>query len=314
MPIFGGTVIVILPGTEPIPGLILTRKLGAGSFGEVWEAQKADGSRVALKFLNTRQRHRLQIQSEIRVLNGLRALSHPNIIQFFGVHASSQYLILSMERADGNLLDLRNAYREEGLKNLPADHALDLLEQAAQALDFLADQKLECFNAASPGLQHCDIKPTNLLILGDTMKVADFGLCTSTSWKTHCNAWRGTLPYAAPELFRGQASKHTDQYALAVTFCELCIGQSCLYPLDPKPGPPKMPIDLTKLRNSEFRIIARALSPNYTDRYPSCQEFISALRKGSQAPRTKQRVPVVPLGQHRGALSERCSSAPRAIQ
>src|SRR5262249_9599572 len=153
------------------------------------------------KFQDMRHRNSMQVQSEIRVLNGLRGLSHPNIIQFHGVHASSRYLILIMERADGSLLDLHQAYREEGLKTIPAEHALDLLEQAAQALDFLVDQKLECFNAASPGLQHCDVKPSNLLAVGDTLKVADFGLCASTSWQTHRNAWRGTPPYAAPELY-----------------------------------------------------------------------------------------------------------------
>jgi serine/threonine protein kinase len=175
---------------------------------------------------------------------------------------------------------------------MPADHALELLDQAAQALDFLVDQKLLCFNAASPGLQHCDIKPSNLLLVGDTVKVADFGLCASTSWQTHRNAWRGTLPYAAPELFRGKASMHTDQFALAVTFCELCIGSRCFFPLDPKPGPPKMPIDLTKLREHEYRIIGRALAPTWTDRWPSCQVFIHALRTASLLPRSTMRLKV----------------------
>jgi serine/threonine protein kinase len=299
---------------ELVPGHVLTQKLGAGGFGEVWEARKADGSRVALKFQDTRKRHSMQIQSEIRVLNGLRELCHPNIIQFHGVHANSHYLILSMERADGSLLDLRQTYQEEGMKTMPPEHALDLLEDAAQALDFLVDQKLECFNAASPGLQHCDVKPSNLLVVGDTVKVADFGLCASTSWQTHRNSWRGTLPYAAPELYRGKASVHTDQYALAVTFCELCIGERCFFPLDPTPGPPKMPIDLTKLRENEFRIVSRALAPNYTDRWPSCQEFINALRKAVQVPRSRPQIETVRHVARPKPVSQQCSGVRRAIQ
>jgi serine/threonine protein kinase len=305
--------VVILAGMEPVPGHVLTRRLGTGGFGEVWEAVKADGSSIALKFQDMRSRKSMQIQSEIRVLNGLRELSHPNIIQFHGVHANSHYLILSMERADGSLLDLRHAYQEEGLKNIPTEHALDLLEQAADALDFLVDQKLECFNAASPGLQHCDVKPSNLLLVGDTLKVADFGLCASTSWQTHRNAWRGTLPYAAPELYRGKASVHTDQYALAVTFCELSIGPRCFFPLDPKPGPPKMPIDLTKLRENEYRIISRALAPNWTDRWPSCRTFLRALRTATRMPRSSTRVKSVRQGSVPAPVPP-CSASFRAIQ
>lgn len=311
---------MIEAGAEIVPGHVLKRRLGAGGFGEVWEARKADGTKVALKFQDTRKRHSGQIQSEIRVLNGLRELRHPNIIQFHGVLAVSQYLVLSMECAEGSLLDLHQAYRDEGLRVIPADHALDLLEQAAEALDFLVDQKLECFNAASPGLQHCDIKPSNLLLIGDTLKVADFGLCASTSWQTHRNAWRGTPPYAAPELFRGKASNHTDQFALAVSFCELCIGEACFFPHNPKLGPPAMPIDLTKLREHEYRVISRALAPSWTDRWPSCRAFIAALRDAIRVPRApvRDKTPspsaTFQIDEILKSLRSRCSERRGAIQ
>src|SRR5262249_2685541 len=127
---------VIDTSLEPIPGYRLNGRLGAGAFGEVWTAVGPDGRPVALKFFDTGQRVSSVIQAEVRMLRALGALRHPHIIEFHGVHVRSHYVILQMERADGNLADLRQAYREEVGTNIPIDHGLELLQQAAEALDF----------------------------------------------------------------------------------------------------------------------------------------------------------------------------------
>ncbi len=274
-------------GSHPIPGFRLTQRLGAGAFGEVWEAQGPDGKLSALKFMDCRTKSNTIISSEIRVLRGLSELRHPNFIQLHGVHAASHYIILSMERADGNLEDLRQVYLEETSKNIPSDHVMEMLEQVAGALDFLAELKLPGVNPSSRGLQHCDIKPSNLLLIGDCVKIADFGLCAGTSWHTHHNGWRGTPPFAAPELFKGQATVGTDQYALCITFLKLCTGERAFWKNSPVDAPPSggLPIDLSKLREREIPIISRALHPQPLLRWPSCLAFIQALRDSGQSSR-----------------------------
>ena len=269
-------------GSQPIPGHRLTQRLGAGAFGEVWESTGPDGKLVALKFMDCRTSSPSLISSEIRVLRGLSELKHAHFIQMHSVHATAHHIVLSMERADGNLEDLRQVYLEETGKNIPSDHLLDMLEQVATALDCLAELKLPGVNASSRGLQHCDIKPSNLLLIGDCVKVADFGLCASTSWQTHRNGWRGTLPFAAPELFKGQATLGTDQYALCITFLKLCAGDRPFWTSEPSDAPPSgLPIDLSKLRERELPIVTRALHPQAGSRWPSCQAFIQALRDAS---------------------------------
>jgi serine/threonine protein kinase len=287
---------MLYAGSQPIPEHRLTRLLGKGAFGEVWEAITTDEKVVALKFMDCRSKPLSLVSGEIRVLRGLSELQHPNIIRLHTVHAVSQYIVLSMERADGNLTDLRQAYREETGKNVPIDHALELLSQAAEALDFLAEVKLPGFNQTSRGLQHCDVKPANLLLLGDQLKIGDFGLCAGASWQTHRGGWRGTPPYAAPELFRGQPAPGTDQFALAVTYCELCIGERPFIraAFDPE-APPTMPIDLTKIREREVSVLARALNVHPSARFPSCIAFIEALRKAVLTPRRPLKPLSVPL-------------------
>jgi serine/threonine protein kinase len=290
-------------GAIPVPGHRLNRLLGQGGFGQVWEALRDDGQRVALKFLDTKAHSSALIASEIRVLRGLAELHHPHIIQLHGVHAASKFLILIMERGDGNLSDLRAAYRAETRGNIPPDHALDLLAQAAEALDFLAGLKLPGFSR-SGGLQHCDVKPSNLLLVGNKLKVADFGLCAGTGWHTHTGGWKGTLPYAAPELFKGAAAPGTDQYALAVTFCEVVMGDRPFWKGDTTtPSPTSLPIDLTKLRDREYPVLSRALHPYPSSRWPSCRAFIQALRKAVTTPRAKTSVRIYPRGLH-GSLRQ----------
>jgi serine/threonine protein kinase len=272
-------------GHQPMPGFTLVRPRGAGSFAEVWDARDPAGRLVALKCMDCRSKSSLVIASEIRVLRGLSELHHPHIIELFGVYASSHYIILSMERGDGNLEDLRQAYQEETKRNIPTDHVLDLLEQVAVGLDFLATVKLPGVNQSSRGLQHCDVKPSNLLLIGETVKIADFGLAAGTSWHTHRQGWRGTPPYAAPELYHGGATLGTDQYALAITYLQLVAGDRPFWPGDPCSTPPNMPVDLTKVREKEVPVLARALHPEPLARWPGCLAFIEALRKAMSLPR-----------------------------
>ena len=61
-------------------------------------------------------------------------------------------------------------------------------------------------------LQHLDIKPENLLILSGRVKVADFGLVKDIQDTTVSLVGGLTPVYAAPEVFSGHPSLHSDEY------------------------------------------------------------------------------------------------------
>ncbi len=266
-------------GSEPVLGFRLRAKLGVGAFGEVWEAQSPDGSRVALKFIDTRRKESSLLRNEVRIMRALSEEDHPHVIRLLAVYASSHFMVLCMELADGNLEELRSLYRELAGRNVAPDHLLELLAQVADGLDFLARMRLTGFNLASAGLQHCDVKPSNLLLKGESVKIADFGLCAAMGEQTHKQGWRGTLPYAAPELFRGHASATSDQYSLAVTYCDLVAGDR-LIDIGNENSDASVPqINFSKVRGRERPVLERALAPDPTRRWPSCQAFIEALRE-----------------------------------
>jgi serine/threonine protein kinase len=194
-----------------------------------------------------------------------------------------------MEKADCNLEDLRQAHLLDSGSNIPAEMAVNLLAQAAEALDFLSGARLPGLSLR--GLQHCDVKPSNLLMVGSTLKVADFGLCAGTTAPTHSgNSWRGTWPFAAPEVYTGRASPGTDQYALAVTFCALVRGEKAFWPqARPTDAPSSLPVNLTRVREREMLVLTRALHPQPSLRYPTCIAFIDALRKAITRPSRQMR-------------------------
>ncbi len=272
-------------GLEPIPGHRLTCRLGGGAFGDVWEAQLRDGSLVALKFLDCRNLPGTLVANEIRVLLKLRELRHPKMIRLLDVCAAQQYIALKMEKADGNLRELQEVYLQETGHGIPVDQLLELLDQAAQGLDFLAEQARPGLAANGHGMQHCDIKPSNLLILNDSLKIADFGLCMSSLSATHGKRFMGTKPYAAPELYDGRVTTHTDQFALAVTYCELVTNSRVVLPQARTSNTWATPVDLKKMRSNECPVLARAMDPNWTARFPNCKSFVTALREALQKPR-----------------------------
>jgi serine/threonine-protein kinase len=257
------------------PGYRLRRLRGRGGFGEVWEAE-ADNGLVALKFLPCPRGQ--GAPQELRSIQMVRDLPHPHLTRVEKVWCAPGFLVVVMDLADGSLADLLEVYQTDLGSPLPPDHLCPLLAQAAQALDFLNTCQ-HFLQGRWLTVQHCDVTPANLLLFGQTVKVSDFGLTTALAFreKTHFRA--GTPAYAAPEVFQGRVSDRTDQYALAVSYCQLRGGRLPFPDTPPEfvPSYVRLAPDLTMLTPAERPAVARALSPVPQDRWPSCGELLAEL-------------------------------------
>ena len=263
---------------EPFPGYRLDRFLGRGGFGEVWEARVPGGKRAALKFLPCDKGQKAA--REIRALQAMREVRHPHLVRVDQVWCYDSFLVISMELADGNAEDLLKTYRSQFGTPVSAEHVCYLLSQAADALDFL-NARTHLVNGQYISIQHCDIKPSNLLLFGDTLKIGDFGLVSALGSQSECEhrTRSGTMSFCAPEVFQGRLSTHTDQYSLAVTYCLLRGGRLPFE--DPAsawdPGFVRPVPDLSMLPTVERTVVGRALNPIPQDRWPSCGELMSRL-------------------------------------
>lgn len=263
---------------EPIPGYRLLEPLGSGGFGEVWKCEAPGGIFKAIKFVYG-ELHNLQGDSpradeELRAIQQIKAIRHPFLLSMDRVENGDGALIIVMELADQNLHEVLAGYQEKGRPGIPRRELLGYLREAAEVLDLMNQEHQ---------LQHLDIKPRNLFLVSNHVKVADFGLVKSLSdsgqpAQIHLGAI--TPIYASPELFLGGFSQHSDQYSLAIVYQELLTGslpfsgKNCRQLLfqHTKEEP-----DLRPLSAPEQEIVGRALAKNPAKRFPSCMAFIEAL-------------------------------------
>ncbi len=285
------------PGAEPVPGYRLVARLGSGSYGEVWKALAPGEFAVALKFVSLSTD---ASSTELRGLEIIKTLRHPNLLSLVGSWQTSRHLVIAMELADRTLWDRFQEAAAQGHSCIPRNELWEYLYEAAKGIDFLNEPRQQIDGQSRRGVQHRDIKPQNILLVGNGVKVGDFGLVQLLEDTAGDHSGGLTPRYAAPEFFEGHTFPQSDQYSLAVTYCHLRGGR---LPFDGSNLSEFMyahlnnPPDLSMLPHEEHSIVARALAKNPAKRWPNCLAFAVALKatgmKRDPSPWTLQRVVAV---------------------
>jgi len=259
------------PGAEPIPGVFLKTILGQGGFGEVWEASHPLYLNVAIKIL---PKSKDSTAVEKKTLEWLQAIEHPNLLKIFDLKETDDFVLVIMELADGTLLEQARKFKSS--EPLPLSTLKPYMEQAAEAIDFL---NMAQHGAENQGIQHRDIKPQNLLLVGNILKIGDFGLARLLSHTMTSHTGTLTLSYAPPEFFDGKTFKQSDQYSLACTYYQLATGRlpfegsSAEIVAGHLMGTP----NLNLLPLDQQDVLMRALSKKPQDRWENCKEFVNNL-------------------------------------
>src|SRR5688572_14409558 len=193
---------------DPLRGYKLNKRIGRGGFGEVWEVEAPGGLLKAAKFvygdLNSLEAEDGRpAEQEQKALNRVKSIRHPYILSLERFDIVDGQLIIVMELADRNLWDRFRQCRAEGHPGIPRDELLRYMEESAEALDLMNDQ----FQ-----IQHLDVKPQNIFLVHNHIKVADFGLAKMFEGARGTVTGGVTPVYAAPETFEGYISRFTDQY------------------------------------------------------------------------------------------------------
>jgi hypothetical protein len=223
------------------------------------------------------QEHRAE--QELKALSRIKEVRHPFLLSLERFEIIDGQLLIVMELADLSLMDRFQECQTQGMAGIPREELLGFIRDAADALDYMNDHH---------GLQHLDIKPQNMLLVGGRVKIADFGMVKDLEG-TSVTATGGVTPvYASPEAFDARVSRFSDQYSLAVVYQEMLTG------FRPFPGQTAMqlaaqhtssPPMLDPLPVGDRPSIARALAKLPDQRFPSCRHMVEELlRAGAGEP------------------------------
>ena len=251
---------------RPWESYTLTKRLGHGSFGQVYEAVYVPTSQlVAIK--------QIALEDSADVGNGDAHVSHPQelseiqreiasltqcqdcerVTRYYGSFVKKYTLWVVMELLDGG--SVASLLQKSGPLSDPA--AAVICHELVHGLAYLHGQ----------GIIHRDLKAANVLLsTRGNVKLADFGVAAQLA---HRSSWRNTLvgtPYwMAPEVIRqSHYDTHADIWSLGITAIELATWHppfSEHHPmralfLIPKSPPPTLP----ETRPSEFAaFVARCL-------------------------------------------------------
>lgn len=277
-------------GFEPIAGYVLKEKLGSGGYGDVWSADAPGGLQKAIKIVHGSIDESRAV-SELKSLQRIRQVNHPFILSLERIEVIESQLIIVTELAQCSLLDQYADYREKGFSGIARDRLLNYLKDAAEGLDFLCQKH---------DLQHLDVKPGNLLLVSDRIKVADFGLVKDLQSNSQSLMGGLTPTYAAPEMFDGRPGRYSDQYSLAIVYQEMLTGslpfrgrttaQLANEHLHKAPA-------LDDLPAAERAVIAKALSKKPQQRFNDCKEMVQAIENAAIP---VEQVDMLPIVQVRG--------------
>ncbi len=239
------------------------RRLGIGSFGEVWLVREKDGENHAVAKIPLSKKMNTRFLREAAILK--RLIGHPNAVQLIEIVKEDEKAILIQEYVEGRML-------QELL-----DHGLDSVSKEKafrELLDVVAF-------AHRNRIMHRDIKPENIIITpsGD-VKLLDFGTGKDLSRRSISNTIIGSRPYMAPEQIMGESRLAGDVWALGVilyAFATECLpfyddNEKQLMDLILEVNPERPRNLAPELPEALESIILRCLEKDWTRRYRDATE------------------------------------------
>nr|KAF6501446.1 MOK protein kinase [Molossus molossus] len=278
-------------------------KIGEGTFSEVMKMQSLrDGNYYACKQMKQHFESIEQVNS-LREVQALRRLNpHPNILTLHEVvfDRKSGSLALICELMDMNIYELIRGRRHP----LSEKRVMHYMHQLCRSLDHMHRN----------GIFHRDVKPENILIKQDVLKLGDFGSCRSVYSKQPYTEYISTRWYRAPEclLTDGFYSCKMDLWSAGCVFYEI----ASLQPLFPGANeldqiskihdimgtPPAK--TLTKFRQDQEYLCRQPICPRCAS--PSCMHWWSMIPTRESLP---TRPCSTPISKNRGQRRNRLWAA-----
>ena len=202
----------------------VVRKIGGGGMGAVYLASDRNlgGISRAVKemvqsYIEDSQQEKAvnDFRRESMLLTSLEHSSIPTIYDYFFDDKEARFYLV-MKYISGGDLAARLRSASEG--RIDEMSVTEWGIQLADVLDYLHNRQ--------PPIVYRDLKPSNIMIDGNTGKVMliDFGIARWVNKEEKGVTAVGTMGYAPPELFSGNVEPRSDIYSLGSTMFHLLTG------------------------------------------------------------------------------------------
>jgi len=187
----------------------IIKVVGDGAYGSVYKAiNTSNGEIVAIKKIKKKFTS-WDDCLKLREIKSLRSLKHPNIIRLQEVFRVNEELHFVFEFMEENAYQLIKDRKEA----LPENKIRSLMYQTFQGLAYMHRH----------GFFHRDMKPENLMVQGDTLRIADFGLAREIRSRPPFTDYVSTRWYRAPEVLLRSSNYNSpiDVFAVGLIMAEL---------------------------------------------------------------------------------------------
>jgi serine/threonine protein kinase len=198
--------------TLETPPYARMKVLGCGPYSVVDEVRNlATGAVFARKTITfPKSREPSLFMTEVKIM---KKLDHPHIVRFVDTYTLDKSVsILMSPVADFDLGDLMNKYPTAEL--IPVDTIIQWFGCLVSSVKYLHGKSIK----------HQDIKPSNILIKGQMIFLADFGIAKifMDSDSTTSTSGDMTMKYCSPETaLRGLRGRKADVFSLGCVFLEM---------------------------------------------------------------------------------------------
>ncbi|WP_306818922.1 protein kinase domain-containing protein [Archangium lipolyticum] len=248
--------------------------LGPGPVGHVFRAldQEMDVE-VALKIINPRLVQMPEERTQFSLaLRAGKKLTHPHHVRVYEEGEERNRPFFTTQLLEGMTLRRMMEQRAAQGQRFTPKEVEPLLAQLVEALD-----------SAHKYGPHSDLKPENIIVLPDMLKVTDYGLALGIPRLPFIQAQKGwrTACYVAPEYAEGgELDTRMDLYSLAVIVGELLTGQT------PEEGQvPELLAYESELPPGLEALYRRATNANLLARPKTAGEFLAEYSAALSRPR-----------------------------